>query len=52
MGIARLDSDIKRDVEDEIRWDPSIEDNSHIAVAVNEGVVTLTGYTKKYMDSF
>jgi len=52
MALFRTDTDIKRDVEDEIRWDPSIEDDSHIAVAVNDGVVTLTGYTKKYMDSY
>ena len=52
MALLRTDTDIKRDVEDEIRWDPSIEDDSHIAVAVNDGVVTLTGYTKKYMDSY
>ncbi|MBJ7320204.1 BON domain-containing protein [Brevundimonas bullata] len=52
MALFRTDTDIKRDVENEIRWDPSIEDDSHIAVAVNDGVVTLTGYTKKYMDSY
>ena len=52
MALFRTDTDIKRDVEAEIRWDPSIEDDSHIAVAVNDGVVTLTGYTKKYMDSY
>lgn len=52
MALFRTDTDIKRDVENEIRWDPSIEYDSHIAVAVNDGVVTLTGYTKKYMDSY
>ena len=52
MALFRTDTDITRAVEDEIRWDPSIEDDSHIAVAVNDGVVTLTGYTKKYMDSY
>jgi osmotically-inducible protein OsmY len=48
----RTDSTIKRDVEDEIKWDPSISDSSHIAVAVKDGVVTLTGFTKSYMDSY
>ena len=41
----RSDSDIKRDVEDELRWDPSI-DATDIAVAVKNGVVTLTGFVR------
>ena len=41
----RLDSDIKRDVEDELRSDPDI-DASDIAVAVNDGVVTLAGFVR------
>lgn len=52
MALFRTDADIKSDVEEEIRFDPMIEDDSHIAVAVNSGVVTLTGYTKRYMDSY
>ena len=52
VSILRTDSTIKRDVEDEIKYDPSIDDNSHIAVAVKDGVVTLTGFTKHYMDSY
>jgi osmotically-inducible protein OsmY len=43
----RLDSDIKRDVEDELRWDPDI-DATDIGVAVNNGVVTLTGFVRSY----
>src|SRR3984957_12932576 len=41
----RLDSDIKRDVEDELRSDPDI-DASDIAIAVNDGVVTLAGFVR------
>jgi osmotically-inducible protein OsmY len=41
----RLDSDIKRDVEDELRSDPDI-DASDIAVAVKDGVVTLAGFVR------
>ncbi len=41
----RSDSDIKRDVEDELRWDPDI-DATDIAVAVKGGVVTLTGFVR------
>lgn len=52
VSVWRSDSTIKQDVEDEIRYDPSIEDDSQIAVAVKDGIVTLTGITKKYMDSY
>ncbi len=48
----RTDASIKKDVEDEIKYDPSIIDDSHIAVAVKDGVVTLTGFVKRYMDSY
>jgi len=47
----RSDSDIKRDVEDELRWDPDI-DSTDIAVSVNSGVVTLTGFTRSYMQKY
>jgi osmotically-inducible protein OsmY len=43
----RSDSDIKRDVDDELRWDPDI-DATDIAVAVKNGVVTLTGFVRSY----
>ena len=44
-----LDSDIKRDVEAELKWDPVI-DATDIAVAVRNGVVTLTGFVRSYAD--
>ena len=43
----RSDSDIKRDVESELRWDPDI-DSTDIAVAVKDGVVTLAGFVRSY----
>ncbi len=43
----RLDADIKRDVEDELRWDPDI-DATDIAVAVHNGVVALSGFVRSY----
>jgi osmotically-inducible protein OsmY len=43
----RLDSDIKRDVEDELRWDPDI-DATDIGVAVHNGIVTLMGFVRSY----
>jgi osmotically-inducible protein OsmY len=47
----RSDNDIKRDVEDELRWDPDI-DASDIAVAVKNGVVTLSGFVRSYMQKW
>jgi osmotically-inducible protein OsmY len=47
----RSDSEIKRDVEDELRFDPVL-DPSDIAVSVKNGVVTLTGFVKRYADKF
>ncbi|MFZ1906339.1 MAG: BON domain-containing protein [Steroidobacteraceae bacterium] len=44
----RLDSDIRRDVEDELRWDPDI-DATDIGVAVHKGVVALTGFVRSYV---
>lgn len=46
----RPDSDIKRDVEEELRWDPKIDIADIIGVAVKDGVVTLTGVVRNYSD--
>jgi len=43
----RLDSDVRRDVEDELRSDPDI-DATDIAVAVKDGSVTLTGFVRSF----
>lgn len=43
----RSDSDIKRDVEDELRWDPDV-DATDMAVSVKDGVVTLAGFARSY----
>jgi hypothetical protein len=43
----RSDSDIKRDVEDGLRWTPDL-DPTDIGVAVKNGVVTLTGFVRSY----
>jgi osmotically-inducible protein OsmY len=45
----RSDSDIKRDVEAELQWEPEL-DPTDIAVAVKSGVATLTGFVKSYND--
>jgi osmotically-inducible protein OsmY len=43
----RSDRDIKRDVEDELCWDPEV-DATDLAIAVKNGVVELTGFVKRY----
>ena len=43
----KADSDIKRDVENELRADPMV-DATDIAVSVKGGVVTLTGFVRTY----
>ena len=43
----RADSNIKRDVEEELKWEPNV-DATDIAVAVKNGVVTLTGFVRSY----
>ena len=45
------DSDIKRDVEAQLRWDPDI-DPTDIAVSVKDGVVTLTGFVRSYSQRY
>ncbi|CAO3424751.1 BON domain-containing protein [Azospirillum endophyticum] len=47
----RSDSDVKRDVEFEIRWTPAL-DPTDIGVAVKNGVVTLTGFVHSYLEKF
>jgi osmotically-inducible protein OsmY len=49
--MKRSDSDIERDVRAELQWDPNL-DATDIAVAVKNGVVTLTGFVKSYVDKY
>jgi osmotically-inducible protein OsmY len=44
----KSDSEIKRDVEAELRWRPDIDERD-IAVKVNDSVVTLTGFTRSFV---
>jgi osmotically-inducible protein OsmY len=50
--LLRSDSEIKRDVEDKLRWDPEIIDPTDIAVSVHDGVVTLAGFVSSYKDKY
>ena len=47
----QTDSEIKRNVEEELRFDPSIR-GADIAVAVKDGVVTLTGFVHSYSQKY
>jgi len=47
----KTDHDIKADVEDELEWDPDVDDKN-IAVSVKDGTVQLSGYTSSYSDKF
>jgi osmotically-inducible protein OsmY len=51
--MARSDSDIQRDVEDELHSDPKISANADdIVVKVTNGVVVLTGFVHSYIHKF
>ena len=47
----KTDTEIERDVEAELRWDPQI-DQTDIAVKVNTGVVSLTGFARSYAEKY
>ena len=43
----KTDTQIRQDVQDELKWDPSIRE-AEIGVAVKNGVVTLSGYVEHF----
>ena len=45
--MMKTDTELKRDVELELKWDPDI-DATDIAVNAKNGVVTLTGFVRSY----
>jgi osmotically-inducible protein OsmY len=47
----KTDFEIRKDVEEELRWDPDI-DPTDIAVKVNSGIVALTGFVRNYSDKY
>src|SRR6202163_1610946 len=47
---TRSDNNIRDDVLLELKWDPKISSASDIAVAVKDGVVTLSGYVPSYWE--
>jgi osmotically-inducible protein OsmY len=47
----KSDSEIERDVKEELSWDPDL-DARDIAVSVKDGVVMLAGFVKSYTDKY
>jgi osmotically-inducible protein OsmY len=47
----KTDLQLQRDVAEELRWDPSINEKE-IAIAVKDGVVTLRGTVSSYTEKF
>ncbi len=47
----KSDHQIRQDVLDELGFDPSVSDQN-LAVSVNEGVVTLSGFVPSYADKY
>ena len=47
----KTDTDLQRDVLDELQYEPSLEAQA-IGVTVHEGVVTLTGHVQTYIDKY
>lgn len=47
----KSDTQLKKDVEDELDWDPSIN-AAEVGVAVKDGVVTLSGQLDSFMEKY
>jgi osmotically-inducible protein OsmY len=47
----KTDLELKKDVEDELNWEPAVN-AAHIGVSVKNGVVTLTGHVPSYMEKW
>lgn len=47
----KTDSQIQTDVLQELKWDPSVT-HTHIGVAVDQGIVTLSGHVPTYVEKW
>jgi osmotically-inducible protein OsmY len=47
---TRTDNSVREDVLREVKWDPKISSATDIAVAVKDGVVTLSGFVPSFWD--
>jgi osmotically-inducible protein OsmY len=50
-ATVRSDADVERDVRDEMEWNPDL-DSTDIAISVKNGVVTLAGFVRSYLDKY
>jgi osmotically-inducible protein OsmY len=50
-ATMKSDSEIERDVREELEWDPDL-DATDIAVSIKKGVVTLTGFVHSFADKY
>jgi osmotically-inducible protein OsmY len=46
------DSEVQRNVQEELKWEPGVSNASKIGVAVKDGVVTLTGTVDSYFEKW
>lgn len=51
MTASMTDTDLQRDVLDELKWEASVN-VAHIGVSVKDGVVTLTGHVPSYAEKY
>src|ERR1700732_42030 len=49
--MNRTDNEIEGYVKDELQWSPDL-DSRDVAVSVKQGVVTLTGFVRSYLDKY
>ena len=49
--MNRTDREIEGYVKDELQWSPDL-DSGDVAVSVKQGVVTLTGFVRSYLDKY
>jgi osmotically-inducible protein OsmY len=47
----KSDADVRRDVEAELKWSPQV-DETDIAVKAVDGEVTLTGFSRNYLEKY
>lgn len=45
------DTELKHDVENELQWEPSVNE-AHIGVTAKDGIVTLTGHVPSFMEKY
>src|ERR1700730_12629919 len=49
--MMKSDSELERDVKEELQWNPDL-DARDIAVSARNGAVTLTGFVRSYTDKY